>query len=64
MTSRFAAPYERSLSVTMRFGMRPCFLSSLISNRLAAFGDDYFELGRPGIWLKIDCEKPPSTQRS
>lgn len=26
---------------------------------------DYcFELGRPGIWLRIDFEKPPSTHRS
>lgn len=22
------------------------------------------ELGRPGIWLRIDLEKPPSTQMS
>jgi len=29
-----------------------------------AFADYEFELGRPGIWLKIDFEKPPSTQRS
>jgi hypothetical protein len=37
ITSRFAAPYERSLSVMIRFGVRPCFFSSLTSNRLAAF---------------------------
>jgi len=28
------------------------------------FADYEFELGRPGMWLKIDFEKPPSTQRS
>ena len=33
--SRLAAPYERGLSVTMRFGVRPCFFSGLTSNRLA-----------------------------
>ena len=26
--------------------------------------DCYFELGRPGIWLRMDLEKPPSTQMS
>ena len=36
ITSRFAAPYERSLSVTILFGASPCFLSSLTNNRLAA----------------------------
>jgi hypothetical protein len=34
---RLAAPYERNLSVTIRFGVRLCFFSSLTSNRLAAW---------------------------
>lgn len=37
ITSRLAAPYERSLSVTIRLGGMPAFFSSLISSRLAAF---------------------------
>jgi hypothetical protein len=36
MISRLAAPYERSLSVMMRFGVSPSFFSSLRSKRLAA----------------------------
>jgi hypothetical protein len=36
MTYRFAAPYDRSLSVMMRFGASPCFFRSRISKRLAA----------------------------
>jgi hypothetical protein len=37
MISFLAAPYERSLSVTMTRGARPCFFRSLRSRRLAAF---------------------------
>jgi hypothetical protein len=37
ITSRLAAPYERSLSVMIRLGGMPCFFSSLMSNHLTAF---------------------------
>jgi hypothetical protein len=34
---RLAAPWEPSLSVTIRFGGRPCVRKSLVSNGRAAF---------------------------
>ena len=37
MISLFAAPYERSLAVTMTRGAWPCFFRSLRNRRLAAF---------------------------
>ncbi len=37
ITSRLAAPYERSLSVMIRLGGMPAFFSKLMSSRLAAF---------------------------
>jgi hypothetical protein len=35
--SRFAALYERSLSVIIRLDLRLCFFSSLTNSHLAAF---------------------------
>ena len=35
ITSRFAAPYERSLSVAIRLDSRPSFFNSLTNKRLA-----------------------------
>lgn len=37
LVTAFHYPYERNLSVTMRFRVRLCFFNSLTSNRLAAF---------------------------
>lgn len=34
------------------------------SESMTKHRDCYFELGRPGIWLRMDFEKPPSTQIS